>query len=197
MCCCAGRVTGNVSVTGSNLTYASPGTYTYTHVVRAMERLNYTVTLEGSLVGESQLVNVTSALPSAVNVGRSLAAVTVLRSGEANRTMLSATGPLAVSAYSWHLLQVPVFLFGRVASTFANPRLGARLTVTLPVTVNVAATNTSSATWYTTTETVVFNGYWSSSNASYVVPFKLSALGNITGVVQLLSNVTANTTMVS
>jgi hypothetical protein len=189
-------VTGNTSVSGANLTFTGEGSYTYKHTVKAMERLNVTLTLDGTLVGEPLLLNITSVLPSAVNVSKSLGAASVQRSGDTAKTAWSATEPLALPAHAWHLLHVPVFLSGRVGSTFADPKLGARLVVAMPVTTITPATNTSNATTTTTFETVVFNAYWSSSNASYLVPFKLTALGNITGELHLLSNVTANTTMV-
>lgn len=151
----------------------------------------------GALVGEFHLLNITSVLPLAVKVSKSLAAASVQRSGDNSTTGWSASEPLALPAHSWHLLRVPVLLGSRVGSTFADPKLGARLVVAMPVTVVTAATNTSNkTTTTTTTETALFNGYWSSSSAAYLVPLKLTALGNITGELHLLSNATANTTMV-
>lgn len=186
-----------MTVSGGNLTIISNGTYIYSHGIRAMERLNFTVTLDGTPVGTSQLHNITSVLPTAVNTSRSLAAATVSRSGDPVRSTWSASDRLALSAHAWHLLHIPVFINGRVAGTFAEPKLGARLIVTVPVIAAVPATNTTNATVISTTQQVIFGGYWSSSNGSYVVPFKLSALGNSSGMLHLLSNETTNTTMVS
>lgn len=196
--CCvrAGRVTGTTSVSGANLTLSGPGSYTYTHALKAMERLNISLTLDGSLVGESQLLNITSVLPSVINVSKSLDAASVQRSGDTSKIGWSASEPLALPAHSWHLLHVPVLLSGRVGSTFADPKLGARLAVAMPVTSVLPATHTSNTVTTTTTQTALFYGYWSSSSAAYLVPFKLTALGNITGELHLLSNATDNTTMV-
>jgi hypothetical protein len=49
----------------------------------------------------------------------------------------------------------------------------------------------------TVIQQVVYDGYWSSSNGTYVVPIKLTGLGTITGMVQLMANVSANTALVS
>lgn len=175
----------------------NPGVYTYNHTVRAIERLNVTVTLDGALVGaQSLLLNITSALPSAVNTSRSLAAAAVRRGGEVARTPWVTTSPLPLAAYAWHLLHVPVYLNGRSGITYADPKLGAQLVVAMPVTTTTPANNNTNATTTTTTQQVVFSGYWSSSNGSYLVPFKLTALGNITGTVYLLSNTTTNATLV-
>jgi hypothetical protein len=178
----------------------NPGVYTCNHTVKAIERLNVTVTLDGALVGaQSLLLNITSVLPSAVNVSRSLAAAAVRRGGEVARTAWTQAFPLPLAAYAWHLLHVPVYRNGRTGITYADPKLGAQLVVAMPVTTTTPATNTTNATTTTTTTTtqqVVFSGYWSSSNGSYLVPFRLTALGNISGMVYLLSNTTTNTTVV-
>lgn len=173
----------------------NPGVYTYNHTVRAIERLNVTVTLDGALA-QSLLLNITSALPSAVNTSRSLAAAAVRRGGEVARTPWVTTSPLPLAAYAWHLLHVPVYLNGWAGITYADPKLGAQLVVAMPVTTTTPANNNTNATTTTTTQQVVFSGYWSSSNGSYLVPFKLTALGNITGTVYLLSNTTTNATLV-
>lgn len=55
ICVCAllhaGGVTGNMTVSGGNFTVISNGTFTYSYEVQAMERLNFTATLDGSHVG--------------------------------------------------------------------------------------------------------------------------------------------------
>lgn len=189
-------MTGSTNISGGNLTYVSAGTYSHSHTVKAMERLNFTVRLDGALVGESLTVNITSMLPSAVNVTKSLGRAMIQRDGEATRSLLpTANSPVALPAYSWHRLIVPVYAVGRVGLTYADPRLGAQLTVVVPAaatTANSSNTTTSPAP----TEQLTFAGYWSSSNGSYVVPFKLPVLGNATGSFQLLTNASSGFSMV-
>jgi len=190
-------VTGNISLSSSNFTYTGPGRYTYSHGVRAMERLNFSVTLNGAPVGSSVLLNITTMLPEAVDSSRSMASAAVQRDGEvARNTWSTSSPPMALTAHSWHLLFVPVFAAGRPVAVFRDPQLGARLTVAVPVTAT-APTNASNATGSAATEQQVFPGYWSSSNGSYVIPFKLPVLGNVSGIVTLLSNSSSNTTLVS
>jgi hypothetical protein len=55
----------------------------------------------------------------------------------------------------------------------------------------------SLASVVTVIQQVVYAGYWSSSNGTYVVPIKLTGLGTITGMVQLMANVSVNVTIVS
>jgi hypothetical protein len=169
----AGRVTGTTRIAGSNFTLGDPNTYSYTHTVKAMEALNFTGTL-------------------------CLASASVQRDGSTMREYWSTGGPAlaqVLTAHSWHLLYLPFVINGRFGSTYADPKLGARMVLSMPVTY--ITTNSSNATIVTeTTEQAAFDGFWSSSNGSYVVPFKLSALGNISGVVHLLSNTSANISLV-
>jgi hypothetical protein len=128
-------VTGAIKVAGSNLKLAVPGTYSYVHTVKAMEALNFSMTLDGAPVGDSTLLNITLVLPAAVNVTRSLAAASAQRDSSGLREFWSSAGPAFVlTAHSWHLLYVPVYINGRVGSTFADPHLGARLPLSMPVT---------------------------------------------------------------
>lgn len=171
----------------------------YSHGVRVMERLNFTVTLNGAPVGSSVLLNITTMLPEAVDSSRSMTSAAVQRDGEvARNTWSTSSPPMALTAHSWHLLFVPVFAAGWPVAVFRDPQLGARLNVAVPVAAT-APTNASNATSSaaTVTEQQVFPGYWSSSNGSYVIPFKLPVLGNISGTVTLLSNSSSNTTLVS
>lgn len=305
----AGGVTGSSSVAGSNFTnFTVNGTFSYSHPLKAMEVLNFTTFLQGRPIGDpsSVPVNVTAVLPAAVNVSKSLAAATVQRDGEANRTPWNTTSPLALTAHAWHLLHVPVYVIGRAASTYRDPGLGVRVIIDMPVVVEVNTSSlspspspgvspsspptspsspspslaspspspspstspavrrallqgpspspsispspsspspspapTSRATSpsltsplpssppqspslssppssptssppftlpspspslapvITVIQQAVYDGYWSSSNGSYVVPVKLTGLGTITGMVQLMADVSANVTMVS
>lgn len=180
---------------------SAPGVFTYTFVFRAVERINITLLLGGALVDNSVLLNISAVLPSAVNVTACLKATSIQRDGELTRTTWDPAGaPLGLLAYSWHLLYVPVLLFNRTGPMFADPKLAARLNITGPVVAAAAAansTNTTAAAVQVTAPSRVFSGYWSSSNGSYVIPFKLPDIGTFSGSVDLLppsTNGTSNTT---
>lgn len=192
-----GRITGKINLTSSNLTYAGTGTFTYIYSVKAMERLNFTASLDGAAVGSGVTVNITSLLPTAVDVNRSLSAAAVQRDGSSGRITWGSS-PTALLAHSWHLLYVPVYAAGRSTAMFPDPKLGARLVASASVTAAPPVSNSSSNASAVTMpyQVFTFGGYWSSSNGSYVIPFKLPVLGDVSGVVQLLGNASSNTTLV-
>lgn len=183
-------------------------------VFKALERLNITLLVDNAVAGGgSTFLNITSVSPAAVNASASLEAAAVQRDGSTNSTTWNATGPaMPLLSYSWHLLRAPVLLSSRARSAvFADPRLGAQLILSGPFAASVtssstytSSTNTSSSNTASTAAAIaapvvplVYAGYWSSSSASYIIPFKLPGVGIWTGRVELLVDATSNNTLVS
>lgn len=165
---------------------AQTGLYSYAHTALARERLSFRVAIDNATVSTDTTINITSTLPSAVHAAGSLAAATLVRDGDASRSGLA--GPVPLLASLWHVLFVPVLRAGGGGGFFADPGLTVRLLLSAASGPN--ATNTSNTTAVNTTA-LVFSGVWSSTNGSYVVPFKLPSNGSYSGMLNIWPNASA------
>jgi hypothetical protein len=187
-----GGVSGATRVVSSNFTYSGPGQYTYAWQVRTLELLNVSLLVDNATAGNATQLNATSMLPSVVDVDASFRAAALQRDGVTARTGVAAAAqPLSVSAGPWHMLYLPVAVLGRAGRLYADPKLGARMLVTTAVTSVAAASNSTSSNSSSTAagqqQQLAFTGYWSSGNGSYVMPFRLPAVGAYRADVQLLA----------
>jgi hypothetical protein len=181
-------VSGTSNVTTAALTRtAQTGLYSHSHAVLARERLIFRVAIDNAIVGTDAAINITATLPSAVDAAGSLAATTLARDGDASRYGLA--GPVPLLASSWHLLFVPVLRAGGGGGFFADPGLAVRLQLS-------AATSSNGTAPGNTTTALMFSGIWSSSNGSYVVPFKLPANGSYAGTLSIWPNTTTTAFLV-
>eukprot|EP00879_Flechtneria_rotunda_P033538 GHRR01037155.1.p1 GENE.GHRR01037155.1~~GHRR01037155.1.p1 ORF type:complete len:461 (+),score=119.60 GHRR01037155.1:1820-3202(+) len=172
-----GGVTGTMNATAQNFTTVAPGIFSYNYTLAAIERLNFTMFISGSKVGRSAYLNVTTVLPSVIDAAATANNAMVQQYGEITRRAWNASGAaLPVSDDAWHLMYLPVIRVGG-SPLYSNPQLAARLVLTPNG----------------TTEQMVFNGYWSSSNGSYLMPFKLP--DNITYIGQVELRQSSNSTL--
>jgi hypothetical protein len=160
--------------------------------------------MDGLQAGNTVTLRVNSTLPSALDTAAMFKAVALQRDGQTNRSNVTATGAAApVSASSWHLLYLPVVRFGGRAFR-VHPGLSVQL-VLAPTLSNLTsnATNaTANATAPSSNATAVgqqftFQGFWSSSNGSFVVPFKLPNNLTYSGQLQIRQSNTSITPFVS
>lgn len=158
--------------------------------------------------------------PSSVDAAASANKTLLQLEGDLTRSSWSASGPaVVVPAGGWHLIYLPVARVGG-GLFYLDPGLYAQLvlngTNTTSVTINATlplitnSTNTtntttssnvtkvvSNTTTVVTSMPLLFRGYWSSSNGSYVVAFKIPSAGIWTGQLELKQNSASNTSIVS
>jgi hypothetical protein len=191
---------------------SSPGIFTFNFTAEAIENLNFTLYVDGLQAGDSVALRVNSTLPLALDTPAMLRAVMLQRDGQpakSNLSKVTAGTAVPVLASSWHLLYMPVIRTG--GKNFrAHPGLSAQLVLTSRITnstsnatilVNGAAnTTTAAASSNSTTavgQTLTFQGFWSSSNGSLVVPIKLPNNLTYAGQLQLRQSNTSITPIVS
>jgi hypothetical protein len=202
----AGSVSGLVNITANQLRLASPGLFTFNFTAEAIENLNFTLFVDGTQAGDSITLRINTTLPSALDTAAMFQAVMLQRDGQtirSNSTAAAGAAGVLVVASSWHTMYLPVVRFGgRVFR--AHPGLSAQL-VLAPMLANITsnATNTTvnsttpSSNVTTAGQPLTFPAFWSSSNGSFVVPFKLPSNGTYSGQLQLLQSNTSTTPFVS
>jgi hypothetical protein len=195
---------------------SSPGIFTFNFTAEAIENLTFTLYVDGLQAGDSVALRVNSTLPAALDTSAMFRAVMLQRDGSAAKSNLSAApaGNLSavpavpVLASSWHMLYLPVIrVGGRIFR--AHPGLSAQLVLTPRITNSTSnATNLVNGTGNATAtaassnatavgQTLTFQGFWSSSNGSFVVPFKLPNNLTYAGQLQLRQSNTSITPIVS
>jgi hypothetical protein len=188
---------------------SSPGIFTFNFTAEAIENLNFTLYVDGLQAGDSVVLRINSTLPSALDTTAMFRAVTLQRDGQASRSSWTAAAGAAVPvlASSWHMLYLPVIrVGGRVFR--AHPGLSVQLVLTPAVensTSNASsvANGTANATTQASSNTsavgqpLTFQGFWSSSNGSFVLSFKLPNNVTYVGQIQIRQSNTSITPFVS
>jgi hypothetical protein len=209
--CIAGSVSGRVNITAVQLMMSSPGIFTFKFTAEAIESLNFTLYVDGLQAGDSVALHINTTLPSALDTTALFRAVMLQRDGQATRSNLTAVPAgtaVPVLASSWHMLYLPVIRIGGKIFR-AHPGLSAQLVLTPHVTNSTSnATYLANGTTNATTtaassnttavgQPLTFQGFWSSNNGSFVVPFKLPNNVTYVGQLQLCQSNTSITPFVS
>lgn len=163
-----GRVTGTQNVgNDSFIPTMSMGSFTYRYTFGAIQNITFTLYFYGGLAAGPLGYMVRGVDPGAVRYDLSVANATAQLDGSlpsAPRPRLPSVGPIPANA--WHVAHVPVVRAAAALGPFVgDPWLNASLTI---FTMNATgAVNLTSSR--------AFIGFWSWSNGTYVVPFKLTA----------------------
>lgn len=196
MLCNAGTASSKQSITVGSFSLVSQGIYTYNYTATALEQLNFTLYIGSSAATcykssyckkTTVVLNISTELPSAIDPVATANGAQIQAAGDTLRSMWNATtAPLVVSAGVWHLLYLPVIRVGG-GVFYRDPGLYVQLTLGASSITAINSTSTS----------LKFSGYWSTSNGSYVVAFRLPASGVWVGLVDLKHSNYSTTNIVS
>lgn len=158
-----GAVSGNTTVGPANFSQAGVGVFTYNYTFAAAERVNFTLLVSGNVSAGPYGMTARGSTPDIVDLAATLAAAKLQNAGEAGRAAVTAGGSYSVADKAWHTLYLPVAK--KPSGSFvADPRL------TVGMVVSPIMTNGS----IDTSKQANFTAYWSWTNGSYVVNFKLN-----------------------